>query len=207
MQLQAQLLLHLIFAGSLGTVEKSQQPDLNWEAFLTLLLKQLFGLLKLLNSDADPAPLAAGLALGLVLGFSPFLSLQTFLVLILCFFLRIQLGGALLSAFFFKFVAYLLDPVSDLLGREILEAQGLRQVFVTLYNMPIIPLTRFNNSIVMGSGAVGFLLAIPAYFLFSKLILRYRATVVAKLKGTKWWKALQATALFKWYATYDKLAN
>src|SRR5579871_3435362 len=109
---------------------------------MSLLLKQLFNFLKLLNSDTGTRSLAAGLALGLVLGFSPLLSLQAFLILFICFFFRVQLGAAFLSAFFFKFVAYLLDPVSNLLGRSILEMSALRPLFVVLYNMPLVPLTR-----------------------------------------------------------------
>jgi len=172
---------------------------------MTLLLKQLFSFIKLLNSDTGTNQLASGLALGMVLGFSPFLSLQTFLVLFLCFFFRIQLGAAFLSAFFFKFVAFLMDPVADLLGRAVLESEALRPLFVMLYNMPIIPLTRFHNSIVMGSGLIGFILAIPMYFAFKTLIIKYRQAVEEYIKGTKWWKAMKATALFKWYDTYNKL--
>ncbi len=172
---------------------------------MTLLLKQLFAFLKLLNSDTGTNQLATGLSLGLVLGFSPFLSLQTFLILILCFFFRVQLGAAFLSAFFFKFVAFLFDPITDSLGRAVLENAGLRPLFVSLYNMPLVPLTRFNNSIIMGSGLVGLILALPMFFIFKNLIVKYRLHILERIKGTKWWKAMQATSLFKWYNTYDKL--
>lgn len=172
---------------------------------MTLLLKQLFAFFKLLNSDTGTNQLASGLAVGVVLGFSPFLSLQTFLVLILVFFFRIQMGAAFLSAFFFKFVAFLLDPASDHLGRLVLEAEPLRSTFVSLYNLPIVPLTRFNNSIVMGSGLIGFLLVIPSFFVFRALIEKYRQTVLAKFKDTKFWKALSATSFYKWYAKYEEL--
>ena len=93
---------------------------------MTLLLKQLFAFFKLLNSDTGENQLASGLACGLILGFAPILSLQALLVLACCFFFRIQLGAAFLAAFFFKFVAYVFDPVSDQLGRAILENQSLR---------------------------------------------------------------------------------
>lgn len=172
---------------------------------MTLLLKQIFAFFKMLNSDTGTNQLAVGLALGLVIGFSPFLSIQTLIFFILVFIFRIQMGAAFLSAFFFKFVAFLLDPASDLVGRKVLEAPGLRPLFVEMYNMPLVPLTRFNNSIVMGSAVIGFLLAIPAFFLFKKLILNYRMTIVARFKQTKLWKAWTGTTLFKWYTTYDKL--
>lgn len=172
---------------------------------MTLLLKQIFAFFKLLNSDTGTNQLAAGLAMGLILGFSPMLSLQTLIAFIILFFFRIQIGAAFLSAFFFKFTAFLLDPLADHLGRAVLEADGLRPLFVSLYNMPLVPLTRFNNSIVMGSGLVGFLLLIPAFFVFKALIVKYRATVVARFRETKFWKAWSATTFYKWYSTYDNL--
>jgi uncharacterized protein (TIGR03546 family) len=133
------------------------------------------------------------------------LSIQAFIVLFLIFFFRIQMGAAFLSAFFFKFVAFLLDPIADSLGRAILEAPGLRPLFVEMYNIPLVPLTRFNNSIIMGSAAIGIILVIPAFFIFKKLIIKYRATVVVRFKGTKVWKAFAATKFYAWYSKYTEL--
>lgn len=172
---------------------------------MTLLLKQIFAFFKLLNSDTGTNQLAAGLALGMILGFSPTLSLQTLIAFVILFFFRIQIGAAFLSAFFFKFAAFLIDPLSDKVGRGVLETEGLRPLFVSLYNMPLVPMTRFNNSIVMGSGLIAIVLAIPSFFIFKALIVKYRQTVVAKFKQTKIWKAWSATNVYKWYTTYDSL--
>ena len=172
---------------------------------MTLILKQLFNFFKLLNSDTGHNQLAAGLACGLILGFAPFFSLQTVLVLTLVFVFRIQMGAAFLSAFFFKFVAYLIDPASDILGKHVLESPGLRDLFVEMYNMPIVPLTRFNNSIVMGSLILSVILAPIAFFIFRYLITKYRILVVARFQQTKIWKAFKATALYNWYTKYDQL--
>ncbi len=172
---------------------------------MTLLLKQLFAFFKLLNSDTGTNQLAAGLSCGFILGFAPFLSLQTLLVFSLVFFFRVQLGAAFLSAFFFKFAAYLFDPVSDLIGRNVLETESLHPLFVKMYNMPILPLTRFNNSIVMGSLVVSILLCPVLFFIFKALILKYRVTVVDRFKHTKLWKAFAATKLYNWYSKYTDL--
>ena len=174
---------------------------------MTFILKQVFGLLHLLNSETGENQIATGLALGLILGFSPWLSLQTLVLFGLVLIFRVQIGAMFISAFAFKFVAYLIDPWADILGRKFLEAPGLRSLFVELYNLPVVPLSRFNNSIVMGSGILGFTLAIPSFFVFKILIQRYRSSIVTKIKGTWLWRTLQATALFKWYATYDKLTG
>jgi uncharacterized protein (TIGR03546 family) len=172
---------------------------------MTLLLKQIFSFFQLLNSETGTNQLAAGLACGLILGFSPFLSIQTLVILFLVFFFRIQMGAAFLSAFFFKFVAYIFDPVADQLGRAVLETESLRPLFTEMYNMPLVPMTRFNNSIVMGSMIVGLILVIPAFFVFRALILKYRATFVVRFKGTKIWKSFAATKIYAWYSKYQEL--
>lgn len=172
---------------------------------MTLLMKQLFAFFRLLNSDTGHNQLAAGLACGLILGFAPFISIQTLLVLFLVFFFRIQMGAAFLSAFFFKFIAWILDPAADVLGRAVLENESLRPLFVTMYNMPLVPMTRFNNSIVMGSMVISLALVIPLFFVFRAMILRYRATVVARFKETKIWKAWTATKAYNLYCSYEKL--
>jgi uncharacterized protein (TIGR03546 family) len=172
---------------------------------MTLLLKQLFNFFKLLNSDTGTNQLAAGLSLGLLLGFAPALSLQTFIVIAIVFVFRVQIGAAFLSAFFFKFIAYIFDQPAHFLGKAILEMESFHPLFVKLYNMPLVPLTRFNNSIVMGSMIVSILLMPFSFFIFKSAILKYRETVVARFKGTKLWKAFAATKLYNWYNKYNEL--
>lgn len=172
---------------------------------MTLILKQIFALLKLLNSDTGENQLAAGIACGLVLGFAPVLSLQTLLIFILLFFLRIQMGAAFASAFFFALVAYLFDPFFDIIGGQILEIEALRSIFETLYKMPIVPFTKFYNSVVMGAGIVSLILFPVVFFVSKKLIIKYRVSVVERFKQTKFWKAVKATSFYKWYAKYEEL--
>jgi uncharacterized protein (TIGR03546 family) len=172
---------------------------------MTILLKQLFALIKLLNSDTGTNQIAAGFACGLILGFAPMLSLQGLIVLVCIFLFRIQIGAALLSAAVFAIIAWLLDPLSDAVGSAILEADALRPMFTALYNMPLVPLTRFYNSITMGAGVVSLLLA-PLVFLGSKkMILVYRTKVVERFRNSQWWKLWSGTMLFKWYVNYEKL--
>jgi uncharacterized protein (TIGR03546 family) len=76
-----------------------------------LILKQIFAFLKLLNSDTGTISLAAGMTCGFILGMTPVLSLHSLIVFLILFFFRIQIGAALVTAFFFKFAAFLLDPL------------------------------------------------------------------------------------------------
>lgn len=172
---------------------------------MSLLLQQLFNFFKLLNSETGHNQIAAGIALGFVLGLSPTLSLQSALVFLILFVFRIQIGAALIAAFFFKFIGHAIDPLADPLGRMILENPDLRPLFVELYNLPLIPFTQFNNSIVMGSGVLAFGLS-PFLFVISRfIILKYRITIVNRFKENKLWKVFAATAFYKWYNTYRSL--
>jgi uncharacterized protein (TIGR03546 family) len=170
-----------------------------------LLFKNLFQLIKLLNSETGQNQIAAGVAAGFVLGMTPGLALHSVIVFICLFVFRIQMGMAFLSTFFFAFVAWLLDPVFHIVGTAVLQAGPLQGLWAFLYNLPIVPLTRFNNSIVMGSGVITLLLSPAVFYLSRKLVIRYRETVMAWLKGTRFWGAVKASGFYKWYYYYDKI--
>jgi uncharacterized protein (TIGR03546 family) len=169
-----------------------------------LILKQLFAFIKLLNSDTGNISLAMGMTCGFILGMTPVLSLHSLIIFLVLFLFRIQIGAAFLAAFFFKFVAYLLDPLFHHVGIKVLETESFQGILTALYNMPLVPYTRFNNSIVMGSAVVTLLLS-PIIFLLSQyFIIKYREIFVARLKDTKIWKAVEATKFYQWYYKYDQ---
>ena len=170
-----------------------------------LLLKQLFGFIKLLNSETGTNQIAAGIAAGFVLGMTPSFSLQTILIYCLILIFRIQIGAAMISSFFFAFVAYLLDPIFHSVGLSVLEIASLQPLFTSFYNMPIVPFTRFNNTLVMGSGVVS-IAFFPIIFILARLLVsKYRETIFKKFQESKIWKAVKATSLYKWYYKYDEL--
>jgi uncharacterized protein (TIGR03546 family) len=169
-----------------------------------LLLKQLFAFIKLLNSDTGNISLALGMTCGFILGMTPTLSLHSLLIFLILFFFRIQIGAALVTAFFFKFIAFILDPAFHAVGSKVLEMEALQGFFTTLYNMPLIPYTRFNNSIVMGSAVVTIILSPFVYIASSIFIKKYREIVVARFKTTKFWKAMEATKFYQWYYKYEQ---
>lgn len=172
---------------------------------MSLLLKQLFAFIRLLNSETGHNQIAAGIAAGFILGMTPVLSLQSLLVFLAIFFFRIQAGAAFLASFFFAFVAWLLDPVFHWVGGMVLESQALHPLFTKMYNMPLVPLTRFNNSIVMGSAVVTLLLSPVVFFAARYIVLQYREQIVNRFRQTKFWKAVKATSLYQWYYKYEQL--
>lgn len=168
------------------------------------ILKQIFSLLKVLNSETGEKQIALGIACGLILGFSPSLSLQSIFIFILLLLFKIQMGSAFVSAFFFAFIAWVLDPLFHTVGSHVLEMEGLQGLFTTMYNLPIVPFTKFNNSVVMGSGIIAFLLFPVTYFLSVKLIIKYREVIVARFQNSKFWKAVKATKFYSWYMKYEE---
>ena len=172
---------------------------------MTLIIKQLINLIRLLHSDTGQNQIAAGLSFGVFLGFAPFLSLQTLLVLFIVFIFRVQLGAAFLSAFFFKFIAYLLDPVADPIGRSLLENESLRPLWTSMYNIPLLPMTRFNNSIILGSFAISIILCPILFSIFRKLVVQYQTNLVQKFESSKMWKVFKATKIYDWYSKYNNL--
>lgn len=172
---------------------------------MMLILNQIFSLFRLLNSETGTKQIAVGIACGLILGFAPSLSLQSILVFILLFIFRIQMGAAFLAAFFFAFIAWILDPINHWVGSRVLEIEALHPLYTTLYNMPIIPFTRFYNSVTMGAGVISIVLALPVYFISQILIAKYRTKVVERFKENKYWKMWTGTVLYSWYTKYASL--
>jgi len=73
--------------------------------------------------------------------------------------------------------------------------------------MPIVPFTRFNNSVVMGSGIVAIVLSPVVFFASKFLVQKYREKVVARFKDTKILKVIKATSLYKWYYKYQQMSS
>jgi uncharacterized protein (TIGR03546 family) len=60
------------------------------------------------------------------------------------------------------------------MGYFILNLDFLISFWTSLYNTPVIVLTKFNNTIVMGSLALSIILFAPVYLLSNKFIAYYR---------------------------------
>lgn len=172
-----------------------------------LIIRQLLKFMELLHKETGENQLAAGFALGLFMGFTPMGSLFWAAYLVMLIMFRINIGAAFLSYGVLKVLSFALDPIFDRVGYSVLSLPSLRGLFVAAYQAPILPFTRFNNTIVMGSLVVSFLMAIPFYFAMKWAIRRYRVIVVQKIKDTWMWKAFKATKLFQLYEQYEKFAG
>lgn len=161
------------------------------------LLKDLFAAL---HGGSDPRHLAAGFALGAALGLIPKGNLFAAVFLLLFFSLRLNKGLALLSAAFFTPLGYAADGLAHRIGFSLLKAPALAGLWAALYDLPVVPLTRFNNTVVLGNLVLGLALFAPLYLVFLRFVAWYGANLAAKverLKVVQWLKGLRAVQLYQ----------
>lgn len=166
------------------------------------LLKLLQSIIKALHSDGTPGQVASGIALGAVLGLTPLMNVHNLLIFSLIVILNVSFGGGMLGWALFVPVGFLLDPVFHRVGFALLESQALRPMWTTWYNVPLVPYTNFNNTIVLGSFVGWLVLAIPIFFAARYGIVRYRATIGERVRQSRWYKAITASQLYNVYRLF-----
>ncbi len=170
---------------------------------MLMLLKLLQQLIKTLNSEGTPGQIAAGMALGAVLGLTPLVNLHNLVMLGVIMVLNVSFPGAMLGWALAIPVGFALDPLFDWLGRTLLlGTPALTPLWTALANTPVVPLTNFNNTVVLGSFVAWAVLAIPIYFLARGGVDRYRSRIYARLKETRVFQALTASQLYNFYRLF-----
>jgi uncharacterized protein (TIGR03546 family) len=163
-------------------------------------MKLLSDFIKILRTGQTPAQIGGGFALGSIIGLSPMLTLQGMAVWLVILVLDINLSAALLSCTVFSLVAYLIDPLFHRLGYFLLvDVDALRGAWTSLYNAPIAPLTKFNNTVVMGSFVSALVCSFPVYLGMKKFVLAYRSGLGAKIEQSRIYKVFRRNGLVQWY--------
>ncbi|MDR2480007.1 MAG: TIGR03546 family protein [Treponema sp.] len=165
------------------------------------MIKAIARLILALNGNVKKSQLAAGFAWGLLLGLIPAGNFFWIVLFLVSFFFRHNHASKLLGMVVFKIISPAIAPVTDMLGWEILHIEAFRPLFTSLYNMPFVPFTKFNNTLVAGGLVGGLALWIPAFFLFMFLVGLYRNTVAARIRKSK---IVKTIAKFPLLAAIDK---
>ena len=125
------------------------------------------------------------------------------MVLALIIVLNVSLAGAILGWALFVPVGFLLDPAFDWIGRTLLlGTPALQPLWTALYNVPVVPLTNFNNTIVLGSLVFAAILWLPLFLATRWGVVRYRATVAERVKRSAWYRAVAASKLYNLYRLF-----
>jgi len=166
---------------------------------LIKLIQSLFGAL---HSEGTPGQLAAGIVLGSFLGLTPLLNLHNALIFALLVLLNVSFAGGMLGWALFIPIGFLLDPLFDWIGHSLLLAPSLRGLWTSCYNTPIVPLTNFNNTVVLGSLVFAVLFAVPLFLAARLAVIRYRATIGERVRQSRWYRAVMASKAYNVYKMF-----
>lgn len=168
-----------------------------------IILKFIQSLVRALHSDGTPGQVAAGIALGSILGLTPLMNPHNAVVFGSVVLLNVSFPGAMLGWVLFIPVGFLLDPVFDRIGTLLLlETPGLVPLWTSIYNTPVLALSNFNNTIVLGSVVFGMAFVVPLFFGSRWAVARYRATVGERIRQSRLYKAVTASKLYNVYRLF-----
>jgi len=159
--------------------------------FFLKLLKQI---IVIFQTDISPNQVAWGFALGAILGLVPNMFMKLVLFIVIMMF-RVNISAAFLAWAVYEILSFALDPLFNVIGYQVLTIGSLNAFYTWLYNLPVVPFTKFNNTVVMGSLVVGIILIIPNMIIAKKLLVYYRTHLRDKVSKWKIVKILTATIL------------
>jgi uncharacterized protein (TIGR03546 family) len=164
------------------------------------LLKLLQSLVKTLHSEGTPTQIGLGVALGAALGLTPIANAHNLLVLLLLAVLNVSFGAGMLAWAAFVPVGFMLDPLFSRVGHWLLvDTTALRPLWTTWDNTPVLALTNFNNTVVLGSVVVWLLLFVPIWLGSRYAVVRYRATVGERVRQSHLYKVVSGSQLYNVY--------
>jgi len=168
-------------------------------------IELLAKLIKILRSAASPHQIAAGFVIGMIIGLTPFWTLHNMILIFILIIVNINIGTAIFSFLLFSAIAYLIDPLFHSLGYFLLvDMEGLKDFWTFLYNLPLVALSRYNNTVVIGSLLIALILSLPTYFLAKIGVIYYRENIDSRIQK---WKLIQAIKGSKIYSFYEKIRN
>jgi len=150
-------------------------------------------IIKLLEANIAPGEIAAGICLGMFMGFVPLNGPITILLVLLFLFMKINRLSAMLSLPLFKLfyvlgVSYLADWIGRLL---LIRADFLDHFWKVITGLPVLAYLELNHTLVIGGLAVSTVLSIPLYLLSVKGIISAREKYAGKIHNLpfiKWIK-------------------
>ena len=152
----------------------------------------------MLRGAASPTQIAGGFVLGMLIGIISLKSLFAPIIIFFIIILNVNITSAILAALIFRLIAFLIDPFLHSLGYWVLvDVSALKGVWTFLYNIPIFPYTRFNNTVVIGGLILSVVLLYPVYRGIHILIRNYREKYEERIKKWKIIKVLGGSKFFR----------
>jgi uncharacterized protein (TIGR03546 family) len=175
-------------------------------SFLNLPAK----ILNLLEANISPAEIAAGVCLGMFMGFVPLNGpMAVFLTIFFLVFKLNRVSTVLVLPVFKLFYLLGVWRLTDMVGSYLLiDADYLNRAWRVLTGLPILALADLNNTLVAGGLALSAVLLVPVYFISKIAAIKIKAKYEEKLKDAKFVKWLKKILPFYTIDTYvDKVKD
>ena len=164
---------------------------------LTILAK----LLKALNSEQSTSQLAIAVALAIILGFTPLISLHNLIIVLIALWFRVNLSLLILSYPLFALIGYLLSPLFESFGLSILQSESLIPMWESFFNTLFGRWSNFYYSGVIGSFIFSIIVAIITFPLVKMMVRAYREKWLAKIEQLKLVKLIKASRFWNLYSS------
>lgn len=142
--------------------------------------------IEIFEEDVEPRRVGAGVALGVAIGLVPKDNLVALVLACVLYTIRVNVPLGTLAAVATSAVAIWLDPLAHLAGAWLLENESLRPVWETLAAAPIVPWTRFDNTVAMGSFVLALLAFGPVHWSAAKFTAAYGPGIGRWWRSTRW---------------------
>ena len=152
------------------------------------MIKAIARFILALNGNAKKSEVAAGLTWGLCLGLIPAGNLFWIALFFVSFFFRHNHWLKLIAMVVMIIISQAVFRLTDIVGWWVLNIDSLQPIYTKWYNMPFVPFTNFNNTLVAGGLVASVALCIPLFLLFMALVSLYRNKLAEKIKNSKFMK-------------------
>ncbi len=127
--------------------------------------RQLASMRQAILGRTEPAQLAWGVAFGVLLGIVPHGNLLAVALVMLLLTLRVNHAVAAVAVVGSTLLATRLDPYSHPVGQFILTHEDFSRHLASAWELPLVPWTDINNTVVLGSFVIGMIALVPMFLL------------------------------------------
>lgn len=124
---------------------------------------------EMVRATTTPKQIAFGIAIGMLAGLLPKISLLAAVFGLAIFVFNVNLPAGMLSLLLFSFLSQQLDQIAHGFGIAVLQYAPLEPIWTWILQQPGAPWLRLNNTVVCGHLVLGLLLFYPIYLLTRRL--------------------------------------
>jgi uncharacterized protein (TIGR03546 family) len=167
---------------------------------ITLLAK----LLAALNSQSSSRQIALAIALGMIAGLTPMLSVHNVLILLFAFVIKVNFSAFFLAFGVFSGLGVITAAPFAALGETLLNDPSLTAFWTGLYQLTLLKIAHFHHTLTLGSLVVTMALFGPLFFISRWLIDRYRHLLQGFIEKLKVVQTLKSS---RFYQIYLRMAS